>query len=442
MIKLDDIYESREYKSLSDIFDNDDLGIFDNVKPNANNKASNSILEQQFSDINSFIDSHGRLPAKDADTLSEKVLSRQLNSIRSDSSVFKQLDHLDKYGLLIDKEIEPVSPIEAVRSAKQHENTSSATQHVHNQETASKEQSTTYNSLQDIFNSDDLGIFDNVQTGIVVSDNQYKERSKQDQYDDEDIASRFECRDFYRFEPIFTRIHKAIESGEFTKTNFSSTKNITVGSVFVLNGFVCYVADIYKAEARKNSRSQERLRLIFSSGTESNMLTHSLATAQYKYENSYQLQITDPEWVSDDLAKNFGDDRQPTGVIYIAQLIETPDNLEHYENLYKIGFSKLTGDARTKRSMKDTAFLQQPVNIIAEWQICDADPRKVESVLHAFFYEQRVKMSSKGSGDKFYKATEWFDIPLSEIDKAINIVILGDIQKYRMDASTSRIIMK
>ena len=108
MIKLDDIYESREYKSLSDIFDNDDLGIFDNVKPNANNKASNSILEQQFSDINSFIDSHGRLPAKDADTLSEKVLSRQLNSIRSDSSVFKQLDHLDKYGLLIDKEIEPV----------------------------------------------------------------------------------------------------------------------------------------------------------------------------------------------------------------------------------------------------------------------------------------------------------------------------------------------
>ena len=45
MIKLDDIYESREYKSLSDIFNNDDLSIFDNVKPNANNKNSNNVLE-------------------------------------------------------------------------------------------------------------------------------------------------------------------------------------------------------------------------------------------------------------------------------------------------------------------------------------------------------------------------------------------------------------
>ncbi|MEC5209825.1 hypothetical protein RCH20_000877 [Psychrobacter sp. PL15] len=442
MIKLDDIYESREYKSLSDIFDNDDLGIFDNVKSNTNNKTSNSVLEQQFSDINSFIDNHGRLPAKDADTLSEKVLSRQLNSMKSDSSASEQLNHLDRHGLLVDKNTDDVAHLEAFRAIKEHEATNSTTQHVDSQETASTEQSTTYNSLQDIFNSDDLGIFDNVKTDIVVSDNHYKERSKQGQYDDEDIASRFECKDFYRFEPTFARIHKAIESGDFTKTNFSSTKNITVGSVFVLNGFVCYVADIYKAEARKNTRSQERLRLIFANGTESNMLTYSLATAQYKYENSYQLQITDPEWVNDDLAKNFGDDRQPTGVIYIAQLIETPDNLEHYKNLYKVGFSKLTGDVRTKHSIRDTAFLQQPVNIIAEWQVYDADPRKVESVLHAFFYEQRVKMSSKGSDDRFYKATEWFDIPLSEIDKAINIVISGDIEKYRMDPSNSRIIIK
>lgn len=442
MIKLDDIYESRKYKSLSDIFNNDDLGIFDNVKPNTSNETSNSVLEQQFSSINSFIDNHGRLPAKDADTLSEKVLSRQLNSIKSDSSASKQLDHLDKHQLLVSKETEAVTPVMAVIAAEQHETTNSTTQQVDSHETAPTEQSTIYNSLQDIFNNDELGIFDNVKTDIMVSDNHYKGRSKQDQYDDEDIASRFECKDFYRFESIFTRIHKAIESGDFTKTNFSSTKNITVGSVFVLNGFVCYVADIYKAEARKNTRSQERLRLIFANGTESNMLTYSLATAQYKYENSYQLQITDPEWVNDDLAKNFGDDRQPTGVIYIAQLIETPDNLKHYKNLYKVGFSKLTGDIRTKRSIRDTAFLQQPVNIIAEWQIYIANPREVESVLHAFFYEQRIKISSKGSDDKFYKATEWFDIPLSEIDKAINIVISGDIEKYRMDASTRMIVMK
>ena len=77
------------------------------------------------------------MPTKDADTLSEKVLSRQLDSIKSDISVFKQLDHLDKHGLLVNKEVEPVAAVEAVRATSQPETTSSTTQHVDSQKTAS-----------------------------------------------------------------------------------------------------------------------------------------------------------------------------------------------------------------------------------------------------------------------------------------------------------------
>ncbi|WP_201537823.1 GIY-YIG nuclease family protein [Psychrobacter immobilis] len=288
----------------------------------------------------------------------------------------------------------------------------------------------------------DLGIFDNIHSEILVSDSQLSSRNTYDQYDDEEIATRFECKDFYKFEATFERISKAIQTGAFTKNNFSSVKDINIGSVFVLNGMLCYVADIYQAEARKNTRSQERLRLIFSNGTESNMLTHSLATAQYKYENSYQLLITDPDWMDDELAKNFGDNRQLTGVIYVAKLTDTPSNLAHYKHLHKIGFSTLTGEARTKHSIRDTAFLQQPVDIIAEWQVYDANARSVEGVLHAFFYDQRVKVSSKAANDNLYKATEWFNVPLDEIEKAINLVIAGDIKNYRMDGAAGKVVLK
>ena len=72
-----------------------------------------------------------------------------------------------------------------------------------------------------------------------------------------------------------------------------------------------YVADIYHAEQRENERNQQRLRLIFANGIQSNMLIRSLATAQYKYENSYQLIITDLDWMNDELAKKLGDERQP-----------------------------------------------------------------------------------------------------------------------------------
>ena len=181
---------------------------------------------------------------------------------------------------------------------------------------------------------------------------------------------------------------------------------------------------------------------MFANGTESNMLIRSLATAQYKYENSYQLLITDPDWMDDELAKNFGDDRQLTGVIYVAKLTDTPNNLAHYKHLHKVGFSTLTGEARTKHSIRDTAFLQQPVDIIAEWQVYDANARSVEGVLHAFFYDQRVKVSLKAANDNLYKATEWFNVPLDEIEKAINLVIAGDIKNYRMDGAAGKVVLK
>lgn len=445
MIKLDEIYQSREYKSLEDIFANDTMGIFDDVKPIAQKPTNNTLLEQQFSEINSFIETHGRPPNAEAGDINEKILSRQLASIKASNSFTKELVAFDKHGLLIGENSNSgVSTGHTVLDEGISDRDDTAYQDISNEEQQAKieppSEPVSFTSLQDIFNSDELGIFDDVQSDILISDSQNSSRATYDQYDDEDVARRFECKDFYKFEATFERIYHAIQSGAFTKTNFASSKSITIGSVFVLNGLLCYVADIYKAEARKNARSQERLRLIFANGTESNMLTHSLATAQYKYENSYQLLITDSDWIDTELAKNFGDKRQLTGVIYIAKLIDTPDNLAHYKNLHKIGFSTLTGEARTKHSIRDTAFLQQAVDIIAEWEVYDANARSVEGVLHAFFYNQRVKVSLKGADDKVYKATEWFDAPLTEIEKAINLVISGDIKDYRMDSASGKIV--
>jgi len=445
MIKLDEIYQSREYKSLEDIFANDTMGIFDDVKPISQKPTNNTLLEQQFSEINLFIETHGRPPNAEAGDINEKILSRQLASIKASNSFTKELVAFDKHGLLIGENSNSgVSTGHTVLDEGISDRDDTAYQDISNEEQQAKieppSEPVSFTSLQDIFNSDELGIFDDVQSDILISDSQNSSRATYDQYDDEDVARRFECKDFYKFEATFEHIYHAIQSGSFTKTNFASSKSITIGSVFVLNGLLCYVADIYKAEARKNTRSQERLRLIFANGTESNMLTHSLATAQYKYENSYQLLINDSDWIDTELAKNFGDKHQLTGVIYVAKLIDTPDNLAHYKNLHKIGFSTLTGEARTKHSIRDTAFLQQAVDIIAEWEVYDANARSVEGVLHAFFYDQRVKVSLKGSDDKVYKATEWFDAPLTEIEKAINLVISGDIKDYRMDSASGKIV--
>lgn len=66
----------------------------------------------------------------------------------------------------------------------------------------------------------------------------------------------------------------------------------------------------------------------------------------------------------------------------------------------------------------------------------------MEGVLHAFFYDQRVKVSLKAANENLYKATEWFNVPLDEIEKAINLVIVGDIKGYRMHGMAGKVILK
>lgn len=459
MMQLDSIYQSREYKTLDDIFNDDPTGLLNDVTSTPKQEQSSGVLAQQFDRVNQFIDMYGHLPRTDGDT-NEKILARLLSTIQTQHISDQALHDRDKHGLLgapnanatqvnQDSASSALSPIATDIEHKTQTVTNFSNAKVFsNTKASADDQSDTINdsntiqSLDDIFASDDLGLFDSITADILVSDTQDNTRARYDQFDDEDIAKRFECPDFYQFEATFDRITHAVQTGAFNKTSFSSVKDINIGSVFVLNGMLCYVADIYQAEARKNERNQHRLRLIFANGTESNMLIRSLATAQYKYENSYQLLITDPDWINDALSKNFGDHRKLTGVIYVAKLTDIPSNLVHYQHLHKIGFSTLTGEARTKHSLRDTAFLQQPVDIIAEWQVYDANARSVENILHAFFYDQRVKVSLKAGDHQRYNATEWFDVPIDEIEKAINLVVAGEIKHYRMDGVAGKVVLR
>ena len=53
-----------------------------------------------------------------------------------------------------------------------------------------------------------------------------------------------------------------------------------------------------------------------------------------------------------------------------------------------------------------------------------------------------IKVSLKAANDNLYKATEWFNVPLGEIEKAINLVIAGDIKDYRMDGAAGKVVLK
>lgn len=429
--------KNRPYQSLADILANDNNGLLANIIARPTLSIDDNLVSQ-FQEINEFVKQHGHSPSEqnpNSNGFEEKKLARRLASLKQDTEKVDILKPYDNFGLLTELKPNPnAEPLEQTQ-VKQ-----------------------TPTSINDILRMDSQGLL--AQLGGINSsllahtDNRsILDRASPDQFSDELVAKRKICEDFDKFSPIFSLIHEAMRTKQYHKAAFSSVKDIREGSVFVLNGLVCYVASIYQAETRKNERNQQRLRLIFANGTESNMLIRSLASAQYRHDaDSYQVVINAPEWQNLNLLSGFADtpthdmanlknqkDKNLTGIIYVAKLKKPRIELAKYSNLHKIGFSKNRGELRAKSSQMDATFLFSEVDIIAEWTLYNSNPQQVEYRLHQFFHQQRLNMTLK-IGSQEYKPNEWFDVDIVNIEKALQLIFQGKINEYQFDSVSKTVL--
>lgn len=429
--------KNRPYQSLADILANDNNGLLANIIARPTLSIDDNLVSQ-FQEINEFVKQHGHSPSEQnpkSNGFEEKKLARRLASLKHDTEKVDILKPYDNFGLLT--ELKPDPNAEPLKQTQVKQ---------------------TPTSINDILRMDSQGLL--AQLGGIDSsllahtDNRsILDRASPDQFSDELVAKRKICEDFDKFSPIFSLIHEAMRTKQYHKAAFSSVKDIREGSVFVLNGLVCYVASIYQAETRKNERNQQRLRLIFANGTESNMLIRSLASAQYRHDaDSYQVVINAPEWQNLDLLSGFADtpthdmanlknqkDKNLTGIIYVAKLKKPRVEVAKYRNLHKIGFSKNRGELRAKSSQMDATFLFSEVDIIAEWALYNSNPQQVEYRLHQFFHEQRLNMTLK-IGSQEYKPNEWFDVDIVNIEKALQLIFQGKINEYQFDSASKTVL--
>ena len=441
--------KNRPYQSLADILANDNNGLLSNITARPMQGIDDNLVSQ-FQEINEFVKQYGHPPSEqhpESNGFEEKKLARRLASLKQDTEKVDILKPYDNYSLLT----EPPS------GANQANKPAQVTPNFNCENSATTLAKRLPTSIDDILRMDSQGLLsklDGIDSSLLIQTDSrlILDRASPDQFSDELVAKRKVCDEFEKFAPIFTLIHEAMRTKQYHKTAFSSVKDIREGSVFVLNGLICYVASIYQAETRKNERNQQRLRLIFANGTESNMLIRSLASAQYRYDvNSYQVVITAPEWQNLDLLSGFADTpthdmatlqnqngRKLTGIVYVAKLKQPRVEVAKYRNLHKIGFSKNRGELRAKSSQMDATFLFSEVDIIAEWALYDSNPQQVEYRLHQFFHEQRLNMTLK-VGSQEYKPNEWFDVNLVNIEKALQLIFQGRINQYQFDNDTKSI---
>lgn len=400
-------------RTLDDIFEDDDpFGLLD-VKSGRRGGASadlekdRAVLEQ----ATAFYKEHGRAPDRDAGDINEAILGRRLARVR-DRAYTADLRGDDASGMLVLREDPAEPPRPSWRDEVPEDEASGL-------------------SLDDIFEDEDFELDAELVKPSKVTP--AAERSASDHR-----AERRPCRDFKIFEPLFEDVHAAVQRGDrelvpFTKKGGTETVE---GDFFIQKGQYAYVAE--KGErTMKGGRSDHRLRVIYSNGTESDILMRSFEKGMYDDPTARRVEgrgfgPLDDQWQDDKAVVD--------GVVYVARSKSTqPDIQQDRLILHKIGVTSGDVQRRIADARNDPTFLFAPVEIVAVFELVGVRRDRVEHILHTFFEGARADISVPDRFGKNVRPREWFYVRPDTVAKAVAAIKDGSIVGLEYDVETQSI---
>ena len=244
----------------------------------------------------------------------------------------------------------------------------------------------------------------------------------------EDIANRTKCEDFERFQPLFERVEDDLKSGVRKTLRFGRDASVAEGNFFILGGQMVYVAEMGETFRTPNGEPDARLRVIFSNGTESNLLQRSLQRALYKDETGRRITDTDAGPLFGDTIES---DDIVNGTIYVLRsLSDHPFVAEHRELIHKIGITGGTVEARVANAATDPTYLLAKVEIVATYKLANLNRTRLENVFHRIFQDARLDLTIEDRFGNRVRPREWFVVPLQVIDEAVRRIQEGSITDY------------
>ncbi len=377
---------------LKKIFDSDEHELL-KITPRSKAATPDDRLAGLFLEINDFYAENGRIPEVNTADINERRLGVRLRAIMLDDAKIEALLPIDHNGLL-----KPEAPPE---------------------------------SIDDIFKDDDLGLLDDP-TGILTIRNVPKDIKKA-----ENIARAHKAKDFAKYEQGFKDIHAALKTGEMVRDSINSEYQIVPGRYFVFNGVLAFVEDRDNA-FKSNGKVNARLHVIYENGTENNILLRSFARTLYRAKEGARIVPTNFQSLSE--WSDEAEDDETTGYIYVLSSLSEETRVQDLLNLYKIGFTTGSVENRIKNAEKDPTYLMAPVKVEATYKCLNMNAQKFEHLLHRFFGEVKLDLSID-SGKGNHTPSEWYVAPIDVIDRAIQLLVSGEIIHYRYDSGLRDIVL-
>ncbi|PZO07986.1 MAG: hypothetical protein DCF27_09465 [Lysobacteraceae bacterium] len=357
-----------------------------------------------FEDIQLFTDKHGRAPqhGEDRDVF-ERLYAVRLDRLRALPDCRALLEPLDHQGLLAGAPAVAASADEAIDI----------------DDLAAE--------LAGVADADDIRVLRHVRTSA-------------DKRAAEEIADRKSCEDFETFKPVFERVATEVKTGlRQSQPIEAGSRAIEAGDVFVLDGITLYVAEV-GAPLKTTAREVDcRLRLIFSNGTESNLLLRSLQRAFYNDPAARRLASPDSGQLS--FGGELEADDVESGTIYVLRsLSDHPYVAQHREIVHKMGVTGGRVESRIANAEHDSTYLLAKVEVVATYKLAGINRTRMESLFHRLFAPARLSITINDRFGHPVQPEEWFLVPLFVIDEAVARIKDGSITGYIYDPTAAKLV--
>jgi T5orf172 domain len=254
----------------------------------------------------------------------------------------------------------------------------------------------------------------------------------------EQIGRHQPCADFAQFKNLFIEVQNGLSSGNRIARRFKEDADINKGEFYILAGQIAYVAELGELKQDDYGKWDTRLRVIYSNGTESNILLRSLQKALYKDDAGRR--ITDP-CAGPLFASESEDGDIESGTIYVLRSLSThPFVAEHRELIHKIGVTGGKVETRIAGADKDTTYLLADVEVVATYQLHNLNRTKLEKIFHRLFGAAQLDLTIQDRFGNPVKPREWFLIPLHVIDEAVERIRDGSITEVVYDPQSARLV--
>jgi T5orf172 domain len=264
-------------------------------------------------------------------------------------------------------------------------------------------------------------------------------RSNAERQAAEEIADRTPCKDFEQYKPLIEQAERELSSGARKAMRFARDATIQLHDFFILDGQFAYVAETGETFKTSTGHNDARLRVIYSNGTESNLLLRSLQKALWRDETGRRLTSTD-------MGPLFGDKQEDedieTGTIYVLRSQSShPFVKKHRELIHKIGVTGGKVSTRISAADKDATYLLADVEVVAEYKLHNLNRVKIENLFHKLFAAAQLDLTIEDRFGNPVKPREWFLVPLHVIDEAVTRLKDGSITGVVYDPQEARLLL-